>query len=320
MAVRFSQIDVSTATGDLPGENATTTTRGINAPGGAYEYLVCRFDLTFAADPCAADFTNLLSALRIVINGEVVHDFRAGVSSNANDGPGNYGYLLNSIGGRAYELPSGTTTREGYWGIPLGRNYPGGVNRIEIITEWAAAAGGLTSGQISWWLKMNDAFQTTTTVCPSTSFTHANAIEQVVVRVPQNVPGVVSGILVQNDSAADQLGTQGIRIQPLGDFGMEPSMWRWLNGDLLNGIMYADNDLTTVRQEYAFQSPGTMLLPCFGLSGGDIVLQVDSSAATTRTYTPIITSAAGGKSAPEVVQTQRAVSNTAKTIVARTEN
>lgn len=320
MAVRFSQIDVSTAAGDLPGENATTTTRGINAPGGAYEYLVCRFDCTFAADPTAADFTNLLSALRIVINGEVVHDFRAGAASNANDGPGSYGYLLNSIGGRAYELPDGTTTREGYWGIPIGRNFPAGVNRIEIITEWAAAAAGLTSGQISWWLKLNDAFQTTTTVCPSTSFTHANAIEQVVVRVPQNVPGVVSAILVQNDSAADELGTQGIRVQALGDFGMESSMWRWLNGDLLNGIMYADNDLTTVRQEYAFQAPGTMLLPCFGLSGGDIVLQVDSTAATTRTYTPIITSAVGGKQAAEVVQTQRATSSTAKTIVGRTEN
>lgn len=320
MAVRFSQIDVSTAAGDLPTETAQTTTRGINAPGGAYEYLVCRFDLTFAADPCAADLSSLISALRIVINGEVVHDFRAGYSINTLNQAGAYGYLLNSTGGRAYELPSGTTTREGYLGIPIGRNYPAGVNRIEIITQWSAAAGALSSGQISWWLKLNDAFQTTTTICPSTSFTHANAIEQVVVRVPQNVPGVVSGILVQNDSAADELGTQGIRVQALGDFGMESSMWRWLNGDMLNGIVYADNDLSTTQQSYSFQTPGVMLLPCFGLSGGDIVLQVDSSAATTRTYTPIITSAAGGKAAPDVVQTQRAVSNTAKTIVARTEN
>lgn len=320
MAVRFSQIDVSTETGNLPGETAKTTTRGINAPGGAYEYMVCKFNLTFNADPTAADLTNLLSAMRIVINGEVVHDFRAGFALNTHDAPGNYGYLLNSIGGRAFELPSGTTTRTGYWGIPIGRNYPAGVNRIEIITEWAAAAGALTSGSISWWLKQNDAFAQTTTVVPSTSFTHSNAIEQVVVRVPQNVPGVVSAILVQNDTAADQLGTQGIRVQALGDFGMETSMWRWLNGDLLNGIMYADNDLTTVRQEYAFESAGCMLLPVFGLTGGDIVLQVDSSAATTRTYTPVITNPTGGKSAPDVVQTQRARSNTAKTIVARTEN
>ena len=78
MAVQFSQIDVSSTVADLPAETPQTTTRGINAPGGAYEFLVCKFNLTFAADPCAADFTNLLSALRVVINGEVVHDFRAG--------------------------------------------------------------------------------------------------------------------------------------------------------------------------------------------------------------------------------------------------
>jgi len=320
MAVRFSQIDVSTEAGNLPGENAVTTTRGINAPGGAYEYMVMKFDLTFAIDPATTDFSNLLSALRIVINGEVVHDFRAGSAMNNNDGPGTYAYLLNSIGGRAFELPNGTTTRTGYWGIPIGRNYPQGVQRIEIITEWAAAAGGLTSGSLSWWLKQNDAFGVTTTVCPSTSFNHSPSIEQVVVRVPQNVPGVVSAILVQNQNAADELGNQGIRIQALSDFGMEETMWRWLNGDLLNGIMYADESVTALRQEYDFKVDGVMLLPCFGLAGGDIVLQVDSTKIAVRTYTPIITNPTGGKSAAEVVQTQRAVSNTAKTIVGRTEN
>jgi hypothetical protein len=274
------------------------------------------------ATPVTTDLTTLLNAIRIIINGEVVHDFRASFASSGSEEAGNYGYLLNSIGGRAFEIPSGTTTRVGYWGIPIGRNYSAGVNRIEIVTEWGAtlAATPLTTGSISWWLKTNDAFGQTTTVVPSTSFTHSNAIEQVVVRIPQNVPGVVSAILVQNESQADELGNQGIRIQALGDFGMQSSMWRWLNGDLLNGIMYADSTASSVAQEYAFQIKGTMLLPCFGLAGGDIVLQVDSNAATTRTYTPIITNPTGGKNAPDVVQTQRAVSNTAKTIVGRTEN
>jgi len=320
MAVQFAMINSDSTVGNLPTESANTVNLGVNAQGGAYEYIVCRFDVTFAADPCAADFTNLITAQRIIINGEVVHDYRAGFGGNANNQAANYGYMLNAIGGRVYELPDGTTTREGYIGIPLGRNYPGGVNRIEIVTEWAAAAGAVTSGTIQWWLKFNPAYQKTTTVVPSTSFTHAAAIEQVVVRVPQNVPGVVSAILVQNDSAADELGGQGIRIQALGAYGMEASMWRWMNGDMLNGIMYADNDLTTVRQEYSFEVAGCMLLPCFGLAGGDIVLQVDSSAATTRTYTPIITAAKGGREAPEVRQTQAAPSNTAKAIVGRTEN
>ena len=320
MAVTFAMINADSTTANLPTETPNTVNVGINAQGGAYEYLVMKFDCTFALDPVLTDFTNLISSLRVIINGEVVHDFRAGFGGNANDNPANYAYVLNAIGGRVYELPDGTTTRTGYIGIPLGRNYPAGVNRIEIVTDWAAAAGGITSGTIQWWLKFNPAFQKTTTMVPSTSFVHSASIEQVVVRVPQNVPGVVSAILVQNDSAKDELGTQGIRVQALGAYGLDASMWRWMNGDLANGVMYSNQALTSVRQEYSFGIDGCMLLPVFGLAGGDIVLQVDSTAATTRTYTPIITSAKDGKGEPDVRQTQRAPSNTAKSIVNRTEN
>ena len=320
MSVQFSMINSDSTLTNLPDETAKTVNVGINAPGGAYEYIVCKFDCTFAADPTEADFANLVQSMRIIINGEVVHDFRSTYGDNTNAEPSQYGYLLNSIGGRCYELPNGTTTRTGYIGIPLGRNYPQGVNRLEIVTDWKAAAGGIASGTIQWWLKLNSAFQKTTTVVPATSYNHSASIEQVVVRVPQNVPGVVSAILVSNDSPADELGSQGIRIEALSSFGLEASMWRWMNGDLSNGIMYADSGLTSLRQEYDFQVAGVMLIPCFGLTGGDIVLQVDSSQVTTRTYTPIITSANGGKDQPEVRQTQRAPSNTAQAIVSRTEN
>ena len=319
MAVQFQMINSDSTTANLPTETANTVNVGINAPGGAYEYIVCKFDCTFAADPTQADFANLVQSMRIIINGEVVHDFRSTYGDNTNTEPSQYGYLLNSIGGRCYELPNGTTTRTGYIGIPLGRNYPAGVNRIEIVTNWKACAGAITSGTIQWWLKTNPAFQKTTTVVPATSYTHSASIEQVVVRVPQNVPGVVSAIMVSNDSAADELGTQGIRIEALSSFGLEASMWRWMNGDLANGIMFAD-DAQTTHQKFDFEVKGVLLIPCFGLSGGDIVLQVDSSAATTRTYTPIITSANGGREQPEVRQTQRAPSNTAQAIVSRTEN
>ena len=321
MSVQFQMINSDSTLANFPSETAKTVQVGINAPGGAYEYIVCKFSGVFAANPTAADFTNLVNSMRVIINGEVVHDFRAGVTTtNTNEEPAEYAYLLNSIGGRAYELPDGSTTRTGYIGIPLGRNYPQGVNRIEIITDWKAAAGASTSGTIQWWLKTNPSFQKTTTVVPSTSFNHSASIEQVVVRVPQNVPGVVSAILVSSANQSDSLGTQGIRIEALSSFGLEASMWRWMNGDLSNGIMFADSQLTPIRQEYDFQVKGCLLIPCFGLAGGDIVLQVDSTEIVTRTYTPIITSANGGKDQPEVRQTQRAPSNTAQAIVSRTEN
>lgn len=320
MSVRFQMINSDSTAANLPTNAANTVNVGINAPGGAYEYIVCKFDLTYGAAPTERDFFQLVQSMRIIINGEVVHDFRSTAGNNTTEAPSQYAYLLNSIGGRAYELPGGATTRTGYIGIPLGRNYPQGVNRIEIVTAWKATAGAVTSGTVQWWLKTNPAFQKTTTVVPSTSYNHSATIEQVVVRVPQNVPGVVSAILVQNDAYSDQLGAQGIRIEALSSFGLEASMWRWMNGDLSNGIMYANNQANPLQQTFDYQVPGTMLIPCFGLAGGDIVLQVDSSAVTTRTYTPIITSANGGKDQAEVRQTQRATSNTAQAIVSRTEN
>ena len=176
MSVQFQMINSDSTTANLPTENANTVNVGINAPGGAYEYIVCKFDCTFAADPTQADFANLVQSMRIIINGEVVHDFRSTYGDNTNTEPSQYGYLLNSIGGRCYELPNGTTTRTGYIGIPLGRNYPAGVNRIEIVTNWKACAGAITSGTIQWWLKTNPAFQKTTTVVPATSYTHSASI------------------------------------------------------------------------------------------------------------------------------------------------
>jgi len=208
-------------------------------------------------------------------------------------------------------------------GIPIGRVLPAGVNRIELIVNWAATETGATpsSGSLSWWFKFNTGFRTQTTIVPATSYNHtAGAIEQVVVRVPQNISGVVSAILVSNDSAADELGGQGIRIQALGAYGLEASMWRWLNGDMLNGVSYADSGVSTSQQSYATKVEGGLLLPCFGLAGGDIVLQVDSTATTTRTYTPVITQAIGAKEVPEVRQTQQATASTAGAIVSRTEN
>jgi len=320
MAVEFNMIESTSTTANLPTDAAVTYNVGINSPGGPVEFLIVRGDFTFDADPALADMSNLLSTIRVNLNGEIVHDYRAGAAVATNNGPGRYAYLLNSIGGRAYELPAGTTTREFYWAIPLGRQLPTGVNRWEITMTWVAAADAIASGTLQFWMRTNTAMQQTTTVCPATSFTHAVALEQVVIRVPQNVPGVVSAIMVQNDSFANEYGSQGIRINALGAYGLEHSFWIWLNSDLANGIMYADNDLSITQQSYATELKGCMMLPVFGLSGGNVVAQVDSSAVTTRTYQPILTHAIGAKSSPEVRQTQAAPGNTAKTIVRRTED
>jgi len=319
--VRFAMIESTNTTGNMPTSTTNQYNVGINAQGGLVEYLCLRYDLTFGDDPAEnTSIIQLVDSIRVVVNGEVVHDFRSQSGTNASAGASSYDLLLNHIGGRAYEVPGGGATREGYIGIPLGLNTPTGVNRYEIIVQWKAAGAAIASGSLQWWLKFNTATQKQTTVVPATSFTHSASLEQVVVRVPQNVPGVVSGILIQNDSGADEFGNQGVRINSLGDYGLEVEMWRWLNGDIMNGIAAVNASTADFEQTYQTSLPGTLFLPTYGLTGGDIILQVDSSAATTRTYTPIITAAVGSSQMDVVRQTQSAPSNTAQTIVRQTEN
>ena len=317
MVVSFSKILQTSTVTKMPTTSARNWTEGFNCAAGTIEYMMLRGDVLFGADPIADGGAScMLDTMRIIINGEVVHDFRAGYES-ANAGA--YGYFLNSIGGSSYEVAQGTTTREWYWAIPLGRTYQNTeVIRIETVVGWAATDSNATptSGTMEWWVKYNDNTQTTTTVCPSTSFTHAAAMEQVIVKVPQNAPAgsVVSAILVQNDSAADGLNSQGIRINALSDYGLEAQMIRFLNGDMANGIQY-HNGTANTAQTFFSQLPGITLIQCYGLAGGDITLQVDSSEVTTRTYTPILTANVGSREAQTVRQTQAQPVNTAKAIL-----
>ena len=156
--------------------------------------------------------------------------------------------------------------------------------------------------------------QTTTTVSAATSFTHSASEEQVVVRLPQGVPGTVAGLMIQNDSAADEI--TGVRVVSQSDFSLDMDMFRAFNGDLYNGIVYADDDVSTTAQQYAVSCAGGLFLPLFGLSmDDDIRLQVNSSAATTRTYTPVITAPINGAAESQGVQTQPVVTNVATSVL-----
>ena len=318
MAVKFSKVLQTSTTTKMPTNAVVNWAEGFNIPAGTVEYLMLRGDCTWAANPQAnASISTLLNTMRIIINGEVLFDFRSGYEGGSQ---GTFGYFLNSIAGSAYENPAGTTTREWYWAIPLGRTYKNtDVVRVETIIDWYAGGAAIGAGTLEWWVKYNDNTQTSTTVCPSTSFTHAAAIEQVIVKVPQNAPAgsVVSAILVQNDAAADQLGGQGIRCNPLSDFGFEAEMIRFLNGDMENGIEYANSGASATAQTYLSGLAGIEYFACFGLAGGDITLQVDSTAATTRTYTPILTAPIGSREKAEVRQTQAQPVNTAKAILSQ---
>ncbi len=319
MTVKWTKIYETSTTGKMPTSTANTWSEGINAGGGLVEFVQLRYSLTFdTATPVPnAEISNLVDNMRIVLNGEVIFDFNAGATYiGATGGCSQFNYLMNHIGGRVVEDPSvaDEKIRTGYFNIPIGRNTPQGVNRYEIIVSWSAAAQAISSGSMSYWLRYNDGAQKTTTVVPATSFTHANAIEQVVVRVPQNVPkgSVVTALAIFNDEESDEYGTSGIRINALSDFGIPISMYRNNNGDTRNGIMWNKGSSSADDvQSYATRLSGAIVIPTLGLTGGDIVCTVDSSAATTRRYVPVMTAPVGGKANEPVRQTQAVKGNTA---------
>tara|TARA_R100000781_G_scaffold101897_1_gene65417 strand:- start:6428 stop:7411 length:984 start_codon:yes stop_codon:yes gene_type:complete len=313
--VRYTLIESNS--NDIPSNSgALTYNRGINLPAGPIDELVIRFTLTTSASSILADFSNVISSLRIIINGATVHDFRAGYADTSNNAPGLYGYFLNSLGaGRFVEIPN-DTAKVAIMRIPIGVQVPAqAVSRLEYTLGYAALQSAASAGTIDWYVRYNPNMQTQTTVSASTSFTHAASEEQVVVRLPQKTAGVVSGLFVQNDSAADQLN--GIRLISQSDYSLPLDFYQAFNGDLFNGVLYADDDASTTQLTYAQQVAGGLFIPTFGLSmaSSDLVLQVNSSAATTRTYTPVITSPVNAQAQAAQQQTQPVVTNVAKGVL-----
>ena len=313
MGVRYTLVDTST---NAPSNAAVTYNAGFNIPGGAVDEIIIRCTETLnAAGDIAADWPNVVSSLRLILNGETVWDFQAGYQDAANNGPSPLGYLLNSMGrGRSVETNTGTTAREVYLRIPVGRNIAAGISRMEYTIAYGALAGASTNPSLQFWIRYNPAMQTTTTLGAATTFNYSATTQQVVMRVPQNVPGTLAGVIVQNDRANDTDITD-FRIVSQSDFSMDTDMWRALNGDLYNGVEYMD-PATADQLTFAQGVDGAYFLPLFGLSlKDDLRMQVTAASARTLSLTPVITSSISGKPAPAQVQTQSVQTNVAKAVL-----
>jgi len=301
---------------------AQTITFGENVPSGrTVESVILHFEQTTPVAFALGGFDNLIANYRCILNGEVFTDFRTSINDNTNIGLGRFGYFLQSMGRSATSLEVPSRTAKNYWcEIPMGANVPAGVGRMEFIIGLAAAGASATAGNLEVWLRLNDATKTTTHAVPSTSFTSAVGIQSVVCRVPSNVPGKVAGVLIQNQTeAADNIGTQGIRAHLLGAFGLEPSLCRYLNSDLANGLMYADAATSTQYQIYETGVEGAIFLPLYMATGGDIQFEVDFTTANqSYTFQPIMVSELGGKAGEVARSTESAPVSTSKSILQRT--
>jgi len=215
-----------------------------------------------------------------------------------------------------------TTLKDSYFRIPIGRQLPGGgVSRLEYTlqyfllatTSMVASAGA----QFEVWARYNDSMQNTTTVGASTSVNYSNTEQQVVVRLPQGVPGKLAAVYMQNNRVNDGDIT-GLRIVSQSDYSLDVGIWRALNGDLTD-IAYADanNVANGISLTHTQAAGGLLFLPTFDLSlESDLYLQMTASTARVATFTPIIVSPIGAKAAPQQRQTQPVPTNVGRSILA----
>ena len=207
MSIRYTLVNsesgTAAATG-FPTNAAQTTNFGFNVPGGPLESVIFRFTGTKnAAGDLTQDFAGAISSLRVIVNGETCYDHRSGYSDPDGDTTASQmGYFMNSIGNHLSNMVVASTTAvEAYFRVPLGRQLPAGVSRIEYTLGTAALGGASTNTAVEVWCVYNDNMQTRTTVAAATSFTAGGTgQEEVVVRIPANQPGVIAGVMIQYDS------------------------------------------------------------------------------------------------------------------------
>lgn len=332
MAVTYYQLNRSTSS--IPSTSGTTTyTDGFYGVPGTMEFLIWRLELTLGGSPDrSTSVASLISQFKLVVDGDILYDWTAGFAPEQDTtAMGNWNYFLNTIGGRSLEVPAvetGTSV-DCYMAIPVGAVLGGSTPRFEITYGFydanlvLGASASISSGASTYWARFNTAAERQTRVVSGTSFQHtANQTEQVVVRVP-SMPGyVLDAVLVQNDSFADQYGSDGIRALALSQFSMPIDMQRWASNELGNTLMVSNPTSTTDHQSaqvFKTKMPGVLRIPLYGLKAGDLTLMVNSSATTTRFYHPIMTRPIGGTKERRPVQTVSAPGNPQQAIMSGTE-
>jgi len=331
--------------------NNSTTSVPTNAASGTYvdgfygvdgtlETLIWRVTTVQAASGVGGNavaistgLDAIVSSFKLVINGEILYDWIAGAAPEAGSTQaGRWGYFLNQIGGRVLQVPSAVaaTSTDIYMAIPVGIKLSG-TPRFEISYSYydarlvlgaAVADVTVTSGTSTFWARFNAKTERSTRVISATSFTHgANLSEQVVARVPSLAGGyTLEAISIQNaTNNNDSYGDSGLRVLALSQFSMPISLNRWASNELGNGIMFSSPASSTTAQSYATQRTGILNVPLYGLKAGDLTMIVDSSAAVTRLYHPVLSAPLRGVEASAPRQTAVPSNNTQRSIVARTE-
>ena len=335
MAVTYYQLDKSTTS--IPTTTGTSSyVDGFYGVNGTLEYLIAEVNLTLSGTvDVTTDLSALIKSAKIVINGDIIHDWISGSAPAASSAiAGRYGYFINAIGGRSLTVPSVADmtggTVQAFIAIPVGYILNTPTPRFEMSMEYydanlvLGASATIDSGSVTWWARFNTATERSTRVISATSyaFAGANVAEQVVVRVPQTTMNgaTTMGCLIQNDSEADEY-TDGnsIRQLALSQFSMPVSLHRWASNELDNGVVASIPASSTTSQTVADKRVGALFVPLYGLKANDLTWIISSSAATTRFFHPVLTAPLRGPSEERPVQTAVARGNVQKPVVSRSE-
>ena len=167
MAVRYTLVETNT---DVFGNAGATFNRGFNIPGGAVDEIIIRIQATVnAAADIVADTGSMITALRLVLNGETITDFRSNFSNDATVGASAISYFFNSMGqGRALDVNVSGTVKDYYLRIPCGRNIASGISRLEYTIQYDGTGAAVTSPSMQVWMRYNPNFNQTTTIGAST--------------------------------------------------------------------------------------------------------------------------------------------------------
>ena len=335
MPVSYYQLDKSTTS--IPStSSAESYIDGFYGVNGTLEYLIAEVNLTLSGTvDVSTSLDALVSSAKIVINGDIVHDWISGSApASGSTIAGRYGYFINAIGGRALTVPSVADMSGGsvqaFIAIPVGYILNTPTPRFEITMGWydanlvLGASAVIDSGSVTWWARFNTACERSTRVISATSYAFAGSDiqEQVVVRVPQTTMNgaTTMGCLIQNASEADEYSSgNAIRQLALSQFSLPVNMHRWASNELDNGVVAAIPGSSTTSQTLADKRVGNLFVPLYGLEANDLTWIIASSAATTRFFHPVLTAPLKGPREERPTQTAVARGNVQKTVVARTE-
>ena len=198
-------------------------------------------------------------------------------------------------------MPRGQTAALNYVQyLPLGIPLTNSEQRIEIVVEydlWDGAAGYWNAGVTTSSFVMNVLAMYGTSAASlsigsaATYTASANATESVVVRGDAG-RGQMAGVMIFNDTQADEWGADGFRAQLGGNYSLNVDIHSILNGDATGAGALTVPDITNVTRSPGGSSfmglLGATFLNTYNLTAGaNLTIVQQSTAATTRFYYPI---------------------------------